>query len=362
MMELTPPHGGQLRQIAKRFGVPGTCLLDLSANINPEGPPSSVITALHQALKEPSILASYPDLDEIELRQVLASYAGVRLENVAVANGFVPLLEAALRILPIRRCLVPVPAFVGYRKTLERSQVEMVTQLLAAESDFRLEIERLFDKASDALLLANPQNPSAVLSSRDALLRIVERAAELKVYVLLDEAFIDFCPESSLSQEIDRFPNLIVFRSVTKFFGMAGLRVAYAVASEETCKQLQGAVAPWSITSLASLAAGTALQNEDYAQRTIALNRARRDTLHAAIRQIGIPVYPSAANFLLLHFPETIDCEQLWERLICAHHIVLRNCSNYEGLSGGHLRTAIRTDGENDRLLEALTFEVHNRQ
>jgi threonine-phosphate decarboxylase len=358
MTALAPFHGGQIRQIADRFGVPSSGLLDFSANVNPQGPPPSVIAALRQALDEPSILTNYPDLEESDLRQALARYAGVHAENVAVANGFVPLLETALHVLPIRSCLVPVPAFVEYCRTLERSRVKMIPHFLANESDFRLDPDRLFGKPCDAILLANPQNPSAVLSSRDILLQIVERAAELKVDVLLDEAFIDFCPKASLAKDIERFPNLIVFRSVTKFFGMSGLRVAYALANPGICKRMQDAVAPWSITSLASLAATIAVQDEPYSRDTIALNGVRRDAMEAAIQKLGIRVYPSAANFLLLRLPSSSEAQQIWEILIRNHRIVLRNCANYEGLIKGHLRASVRTDDDNRQLIEALAFEI----
>jgi threonine-phosphate decarboxylase len=361
-MEFRPLHGGQLRQIADRFGIPVSELLDFSANINPAGPPATVLSCLRASLDNPSIVADYPDLDEVELRRSLAGYAGVRPENVAVANGFVSLLEAVLRILPIRRCLVPVPAFVEYRRILERSRVEMIPHILAADSDFACDIADVFSKPCDAILLANPQNPSGVLSSRETLLSIAEEAAERNIFVLLDEAFIDYCPETSLAREVDRIPNLIVFRSVTKFFGIAGLRVAYTAANKELCGQVQGAIAPWSVTSLASLAAGFAVQDEAYAQYTIALNNARRDQMQTAIQKLGISVHPSAANFVLLRMPDPIDCQQFWEQLIREHHIVLRNCSNYEGLGDGHLRAAVRTDTENTRLIEALRYEVENGQ
>src|ERR1700730_8071301 len=92
-----PAHGGQLRQIAARYGIPVEQLLDFSANINPAGPPSSVLAAIRNALENPSTLTKYPDLDLIESKQAIAKYTGVEPENIAIANGFVPLLEAALR-------------------------------------------------------------------------------------------------------------------------------------------------------------------------------------------------------------------------------------------------------------------------
>jgi threonine-phosphate decarboxylase len=359
MTEFLPPHGGQLRHIAERFGIPAASLLDFSANLNPEGPPAAVVTCLRESLRKPSMLVNYPDLDEMELRPSLARYAGVRPENVVAANGFVPLLDTALRVLPIQSCLVPVPAFVEYRRTLERSRVEMIPLLsqgkpFAPGAAFAYDTNELLSGSHRAVLLANPQNPSATLCPRETLIRLVEEANRRNVYVLIDEAFIDYCPEASLAGVIDQFPNLILFRSVTKFFGMAGLRVAYALANTEFARQVRDALAPWTITTLASIAARVAVEDEAYCRRTVDLNHTRRTQLRAGLDRLGVQVYPSIANFLLLRFSESVDSQQCWEQLVREHHIVLRNCANYEGLADGHLRTAIRTEAENDRLLEAL--------
>ena len=121
----TAAHGGQLRQIAAQYGIPVERLLDFSANINPAGPPSSVLSAIRRALDEPSTLAMYPDLELVELKTAVAEYTGTQRENIAVANGFVPLLDAALRSLKIKRCLLPVPSFREYRNTLENAGVSV---------------------------------------------------------------------------------------------------------------------------------------------------------------------------------------------------------------------------------------------
>ena len=360
-MEFRPLHGGQLHQVADRFRIPLSELLDFSANINPDGPPPAVLSCLREAINNPSIITNYPDLDESDFRRCMAEYIGVRSENIAIANGFVPLLDAALRTLALRSCLVPVPAFVEYRRTLGCSGVEMLPHILDADSGFDCHADNLFSKSCDAILLANPQNPSGAVCSHGELLRLMKEASKRNVFILLDEAFIDYCPESSIVQEIDRFPNLIVFRSVTKFFGMAGLRVAYAAADTELCRQIQQSIAPWSVTSLASLAAGLTVQDAAYVRQTIALNGLRREQMQAAIGKLGIHVYPSAANFLLLRLSDSIDCQQFWERLIHEHRIVLRNCANYEGLSDEFLRAAVRTETENKLLIDALASEVGNR-
>ncbi len=229
-IESYPLHGGQLQQIAERFGIPVSQLLDFSANINPDGPPSSVLSTLRASLDDLSALTEYPDLQLTEIKQAIASYARVDPLNIIVANGFVPLLEAVLRALPIRRCLLPVPAFVEYRKTLGRAGVEIAPYTLDPDSDFIYDPAAMVAGDQDAVLLANPQNPSGICHDGALIRDLVVRASKKKQYILLDEAFIDYVPEHSLTAEADEFSNLIVFRSVTKFHGVPGLRVAYAVA------------------------------------------------------------------------------------------------------------------------------------
>jgi threonine-phosphate decarboxylase len=134
---LPPAHGGQLRQIAARYRIRPERLLDFSANINPAGPPSSVLSAIRRALDEPSTLAMYPDLELIELKTAVAEHTGTQRENIAVANGFVPLLDAALRSLKIKRCLLPIPSFREYRITLENAGVSITPYQLSSDEDFR---------------------------------------------------------------------------------------------------------------------------------------------------------------------------------------------------------------------------------
>jgi threonine-phosphate decarboxylase len=351
-----PPHGGQLHRIAERFGVPATGLLDFSANINPDGPPASVLEALREALNDPTVLSAYPDLEETQLRLSVAGHTGVGAKSIVVANGFVPLLDVVLRTLPIRRCLLPVPAFGEYRNALERAEVAVTPYVLDQEADFRYDNDALLRALTtgrhDAILLANPQNPSGVRCERSVLTALIEEAAKLNIYVLLDEAFIDYAPMQSLVRDTDRFVNLIVFRSVTKFHGIPGLRVAYAVNA--AARAMRQNLAPWSITTLAAIGVRAALSDEIYAKRTLQLNNSRREFLAGQFRGLGLDTYPAAANFLLLRFPSVADAESCWKRLILDHGIVLRHCGSFEGLAGNHLRCAVRGDEENARLVKAL--------
>jgi threonine-phosphate decarboxylase len=355
---LLPSHGGQLRQIAARYGVLGEQLLDFSANINPDGPPPSVLVALHHALSDHANLVHYPDLELTELKRVLANRAGVTHDNICVANGFVPLLDAALRSLKIERCLLPVPCFSEYRRSLENSNVSVFPYFLLPKNDFRYELDSitqaLLDHSCDAILLANPQNPSGALFEAEPLQQLVEFAAQHNVTVLLDEAFIDYCPAQSLVQTASEQLNLIVFRSVTKFFAVPGLRVAYAVSNASITKNLNRFLAPWPISNFVSDGVCAALEDEAYREESQIINDRRRTWLEHELARLNIFIYPARANFLLLRFSAEVEVRLLWERMIVEEQVVLRSCENFEGLSPRHLRVAVRSEPENSRLIRGL--------
>jgi len=353
-----PTHGGQLRQIAAQYGIRLEELVDFSANINPSGPPESVFVALQQALADPSTLTAYPDIESTELKEILAEAAKVLPENIAISNGFVPLLEAALRSLKVTRCLLPVPSFSEYRRTLENAGAVVIPYHLFQEDSFFYRpdplLHALLEHGCDVILLANPQNPSGAICESEQIRRLISRAAQYGITVLLDEAFIDYAPAYSMTGDSLEYENLFVFRSVTKFFSIPGLRVAYTVGNAASVHNLNRSIAPWPVTALASLAVCAALRDGAYAETTRRENTLRRSWLVQQLARLNIATYPSSTNFLLLRFASHLDIPLLWEKMIAEEQIVLRSCANFEALSAGHLRIAVRSDTENERLVSAL--------
>ena len=230
------------------------------------------------------------------------------------------------------------------------------------DSRFKYDPAAMVAGDEDAILLANPQNPSGICHSAALIRDLVVSASEKKMYIFLDEAFIDYVPEHSLTPETDEFPNLIVFRSVTKFHGMPGLRVAYAVANPTLSSEITESVPPWPVTTLASRAVNAALGDRPYAELARAQNLERRNSLQHELERLGLSVYPSSANFILFRVRSEVDSDVFWQHMIVQHGIVLRACTNYEALPHGHFRAAVRTREENNRLVEALveTLDTHN--
>jgi threonine-phosphate decarboxylase len=362
MTSHTQVHGGQLRKISDSFGIPLSSLLDFSANINPDGPPLSLMATLHESLSDQSVLADYPDLELVECRRSIAEEIGVPLSHVIVSNGFVPLLQATLKVLPITSCLLPVPAFSEYRRTLSQARINVVPHRLKHDLGFEHDMSAMLVGNVDAILLANPQNPSGVACDLESILHLVRDAARSNTYVLLDEAFIDYIPNESVASYTASFPKLIVFRSVTKFYGCPGLRIAYAVAHPDVAARITQQLPPWPVTTLATLAVSAALHDQSYSDQTIRRNLRRRTHLEAELKSSSIHTYKSAANFLLLRLPLGIDSDLFWELMITQHRIVLRSCADYEGLPSGHLRVAVRKSEANILLVSAMRDLLSNHR
>lgn len=206
----------------------------------------------------------------------------------------------------------------------------------------------------DSILLANPQNPTGALCERAFLIEIIRAADQLNVHVLIDEAFIDYGIDHTVADQVYNFSKLTVFRSVTKFYAIPGLRVAYTVGNEEQTSRLLRQLPPWPITALASLGVRAALKDTAYFTETLTNNNEHKFRLILQLKELGLQVSPCAANFLLLRVPSTADASKLWQSLIVEHSIVLRDCSTFEMLPPGYLRCAVRMKKENEQLVAAL--------
>lgn len=355
---LLPPHGGQLRAIAERFSVSEQSLLDFSASIYPLGPSLGVLEALTNALQDPERIRAYPDLDSLELREGLASYAKISPHNILVANGMTPLLTATLRALHVRRCMLPIPTFGEYRRTLRHEGIAIETYGLANCCGFQLDFNALLAACSrqqcDTVILTNPHNPTGLLLGRTELLTFAESAEAQGIRVLLDEAFIDFVPEESVSASVSQLRDLYVFRSVTKFFSMAGMRIAYMIAPEQHLTGISNLLDPWPISTLASIAAVAAVTDAPYIATALACNRRNREMLELALAALGVTVYPSAANFLFFRIHDAQRDRNVWQKLIVDHGVVIRNCATFERLNETYFRVAVRGRDDNRRLTQAL--------
>ncbi len=357
--------------MAAQFGIATDDLLDFSANINPSGPPSGVLRRLKREAMDAHRLMRYPDIELRELRTAISAAAGIEEFSVVIANGTSALIDAAVRAVKQQtaaHCVLPVPSFSEYRRALDAAGYTTVQLPLHAERDFRIDTKTLAETIARErprlCILSNPHNPSGSAFPRDAIQQVLRTASSAGAFILVDEAFIDYLPKESSTSVAAKTENLIVLRSLTKFYGMPALRVGYAVATPEVSSAMRAQIPSWPVTTLAAGAALEALRDTEYAERTLEMNAYERSRLTLALTEMKLRVFPSAANFLLIELPQnSAPAWNLRARLIREHKIIVRDCSNYEGLSGGrYMRVAVRNRAENERLSAALSAVLTSRE
>ena len=196
-------------------------------------------------------------------------------------------------------------------------------------------------------------------SCREQLLTLLECSKELGIWTILDESFVEFCPQQSIIDMLSDFPRLLVLRSFTKFYAIPGLRLGYLVGSPEVLSLISRRQPPWSVNALAQVAAVAVLKDSAYRRKSLAFVREERTRVQASLSAIPqLHVFSSAVNFNLIELESLMLAFTVVERLREAG-ILVRDCSNVPGLNDRTIRVAIKTRHENDRLLRALTAIVN---
>lgn len=327
-------HGGDVYRYGK--GV-----IDFSANINPLGLPKSIKKAIYGNLDK---ILHYPDPAARNVREKIAEYWGMACENILLGNGSAELIYLIFSCFRPKTAAIPVPTFSEYELAARRAGSRIQFLKLKEEEGFRLNQD---PTGSDILFVCNPNNPTGNLIFED--LRGMERL------VVVDECFMDFLPDQkdhTLIWQAAKSRNLIVLRTFTKFFAMPGLRIGYLIAHKEIINKLRQHQPPWNTNCLAQIAAEIILNDTGYIEKTHRLIEKERNFLFERLAKIdGLRPYPSVANFLLVRTENSsLD---LKESLI-KRQILIRDCSNFRGLSDRYIRVAVRLRKENLQLLAAL--------
>jgi threonine-phosphate decarboxylase len=345
-------HGGNIYQAAKRYDLRPGRIIDFSSNVNPLGPSS---LAKRAARKSISVIDRYPDPETGELRRAIARYFGIKEAQVACGNGSNGLIHLIPRIFRPRKVLVPVPTFTEYAAAAQDAGAEVVTVSLKERDGFRMDpVEISFAlKGVDMAFLCNPNNPTGQVLSKSEMLELMNYALQNRVTLVVDEAFMDFMESESILKEAIQATNIICLRAFTKFFGMPGLRVGYAVSDEATIAALRKGQEPWTVSIPAEQAAIAALTDWGHAKKTRRLIEKERNRLLEELRLLpGVETFPGAANFLLIKFAKA-DTHHIRE-MLGVRGMLVRDCSTFPGLDSRYVRIAVRTRRENSRLIRAL--------
>ncbi len=346
-------HGGNIYRAGEELGIPENKIIDFSASINPLGMPKGVIREIDRNIK---YLSHYPDTDAKALRLEIAEYHNIDTEHIICGNGSTELIYLIVRALQPKKVLIPVPTFSEYERASRSYGARVINYGLKKEHNFDIDVDEFIGvmrgkgELCDMVFLCNPNNPTGRLIQKKDVLRIAAAAKVLKSYLIVDEAFTDFVPDASVIHEVEKNPYLIVIRSMTKFYALAGLRLGYGIFPLKIIDVIKQQKEPWTINTLAQRAGIAALRDSLYENATYILIDMEKQFLESNFRKAGIRFFHSYANFYLLKLS---NADQLYSNLRVKGMLV-RLCSDFKGLDKTYIRVAVRTREENVRLLSAL--------
>jgi L-threonine-O-3-phosphate decarboxylase len=352
-----PRHGGNLAWAAAIAGCPLGAILDFSASINPLGPCNSTLAAISSQLGN---IRHYPDPNYGELKQALGRFHKLPSDCILPGNGSAELLTWAGRELAeFAATILVTPTFGDYYRALRAFNAKVLEFPMSLINSINLDLSLILDKGlttkDKGLLLNNPHNPTGKLLTRDAILPYLKEFA----LVVVDEAFMDFlhpCEEQSLIEMVPEFPNLVILRSLTKFYSLPGLRFGYAIAHPQRLQKWQSWRDPWAVNSLAAAAAMAAVEDAKFQQQTWEWLPKARNQLFAALADIpGLQPFKGAANFLLVESKHSAS--DLQQKLLQHHQILIRDCLSFPQLGDRYFRVAVGLESDNQRLVEAI-YEV----
>lgn len=342
------PHGGDVYE--------GNIMLDFSANTNPFGMPEGVKAAIRASLDS---LDRYPDPYCRRLTRAIAEHEGVKREQVLVGAGAAELIYSFAYAQRPSLALELAPTFAEYTLPLENSRIVRFT--LKEENGFAVTEELLgfIEKSGpEVVFLCSPNNPTGRAMEPELLRKTAELCSKNGIRLFLDECFFELSDAGeSLVSLLDEFPNLIILKAFTKSYGMAGVRLGYALSADASLlERMARTVQPWNVSSVAQAAGIAALRERAFIEKTREHIKKERQRLAAGLERLGFTVFPSNANFLLFKGWHGLDTA------LAEKGIKLRNCSNFHGLSEGFYRIAVKLDYENEMLLCALKSIAEERK
>jgi threonine-phosphate decarboxylase len=326
-------------------------VLDFSANTNPLGPPEGILKALKDNLWR---ISHYPDDSGRELREALVDYAGVEEGSIILGNGSTEIIKNFIEAFISHgdRVILPSPTYseYEYQASLRSAEFRYVSPRKDLSFSLREILSALEDNAK-ALFLCNPNNPTGKTLKRQELERVLKAARARDVFVLLDEAYIDFA--SNWFDKALEYENLLVSRSLTKFYTVPGLRLGYGISNKKVIDVLEKLRIPWNVNALAQIAGIEALKDEDFARKSMRFIKEEKKFLQGEVEKLGLRTVASDTNFFLINLGGKITSTELKAELL-DKKILVRDCSSFKGLGGDYIRVSVKQREDNLRLIEEL--------
>lgn len=350
-------HGGNVHAWARERGGEVTAVLDYSANINPLGLAASVREAIAQSLDQ---VVHYPDVDAAMLKAAISSYYQVDAARITAGNGAVELIYLLVHILRPKRVLIPAPAFSEYERAAVAAGAAIEYAYLSPADNFAIDIDWLCSQLQgiDMVFVGNPNNPTGSLVAVSKLERLLIAAKQSGAVVVIDESFMDFVigdQEYTCRPLIKQYDNLVIIHSLTKFYAIPGLRLGFSLTTPELANKLHAVKDPWNVNLLAQAAGVAALADTGYQHKSRETVRQAKASLFEGLKALpGVKPFAPSVNYVLIDIGASGRKATQVRSLLAQQNILIRDCSNYPGLSQSYIRVAVKLEEQNKILLERL--------
>lgn len=351
--ELKPYRPGRhLEEVKRKYNIQK--VIKLASNENPLPLPKNVAAAIKDEVDRAGL---YPDSSCYTLKKRIAEYNRVKFENVVVSAGLVEAIKMIMLafLKPGETVLTSEKTFTLYRiATIERLGQKAYIEA-EMDPEYRFDLDRIYsmiDESTKMIIITNPNNPTGTMVSRQKLLDFINRVPE-EILIVLDNAYHEYVTKPDdylhgIDLAVER-KNVIVLRTFSKIYALAGLRVGYAIANPDTIAYLNLVKAPFSVSSVAQKAALVSLENEDFKIMSAELNQKNKEKLFRQLQELGLRVMPSETNFLFF-IPE-LDTLELNERLL-REGVIIRPLHPYGAPEG--MRVTIGSEEDNTFFITKL--------
>jgi histidinol-phosphate aminotransferase len=350
--------GKPISELAREMNMDESAIIKLASNENPLGTSPLALEAMTEALNQ---VALYPDGSGFDLKEALSKRYSVTSAQIVLGNGSNDVLELAARVFlkPGAAAVYSQHAFAVY---------PLVTQAVGASGisvrahNYGHDLDAMLHAVTPEtriVFIANPNNPTGTLLPAAEVLRFLQRISS-DVLVVLDEAYNEYLPASVRADSVSwlqRFPNLLITRTFSKAYGMAGIRVGFGLAHEEVSGLMNRVRQPFNVNSIGLAGAVAALDDVEFVKRSYALNQAGMLQITTGLRQLGIEYIPSYGNFVSFKLPEKYSARAINESLL-KQGVIVRPIGIYE--MPQHLRVTVGLESENRKFLSSLETGLHN--
>lgn len=352
-------HGSDVEKIEKRFGIKADEIVSFAANVSPLGVSDKYLEGITDKLH---CVERYPERDYRRLREAISSYCDADPMHIMVGSGSSEIISAVIKHIMRPNVLIVSPAYSEYERNVTIAGGRARYHALREEDGFRFDAARLTDalaEEDDILMICNPVNPTGCAIEASELETVLNTCEKLHIICVVDETYIDFADEKYDATSLtDKYPSLFVIRSMSKFFCAPGLRLGYAVSSDEALlDSIEENKDPWSVSSLSVEAAILMLSDKEYiirARRYMEEERQRVCSMLDELREKGLSYIRPAANFVLVHLPDNGPSAEKLFNMAINEKMMIRNCADYPGLENGYIRFCFMKSEDDDRLISLI--------